>query len=216
MILYAITLSPFAARVRLALRFKGLDYEMQPPPGGSPRSPEFLAINPIGKVPVLVTDDGITIAESETIIDYLDEQYPAPSLMPEAPADRARMRNVIRTFELYASPAMFRLFKQMDPATRDDATVAGEVACWRDGLALTNHFIDDATFAVGGVPSKADCILLPSLLLCEVTASIFGLGDPIEEWSMLAGYREKARAHPVMGAIWTETQEALAAMHAAG
>ena len=48
MILYAVTLSPFAARVRLALRVKNLDYDLQPPPGGSTRSPEYLAINPIG------------------------------------------------------------------------------------------------------------------------------------------------------------------------
>lgn len=209
MILYAITLSPYAARVRLALRLKGATYDMVPP-SGSTRSPEFLAINPIGKLPVLVTDDGLTIAESETIIDYLDEHYPAPSLMPESHADRARMRNIIRTFELYATPAMSRLFTQMDPAMRDEAIVAAEIARWRDGLGLTDQFVDDAQFAVGGVISKADCILLPSLLLCEVTAHIFGLDDPIAAWPKLAGYRDKARQHPDMGAIWTETAKALA------
>ena len=78
MILYAVRLSPFAARVRLALRLKGLAYDILLPPGGSTRSPEYLAINPIGKLPVLVTDEGLVIPESETIIDYLDERYPAP------------------------------------------------------------------------------------------------------------------------------------------
>lgn len=214
MILYAVTLSPFAARVRLALRVKGLDHVMQPPPGGSTRSPEYLAINPIGKLPVLVTDDGLAIAESETIIDYLDEQFPKPPLMPADAAARVRMRNIIRTFELYATPAMSRLFKQMDPATRDETAVAVEIARWRDGLALTDQFVTDAPFAVGDALSKADCILLPSLLLCEVTAAIFGLEDPIAEWTNLSGYRTKARQHPDMGAIWTETAEALAAMRA--
>ena len=211
MILYAVRLSPFAARVRLALRLKGLAYDMLPPPGGSTRSPEYLAINPIGKLPVLVTDEGLVIPESETIIDYLDERYPAPPLLPDGAAERARIRNVIRTFELYATPAMSRLFKQMDPATRDETAVAAELARWRDGLALTNQFVDDAMFAVGGAISKADCILLPSLLLCEVTARIFGLEDPIADWTNLSGYRDKARRHPDMGAIWTETEEALAA-----
>jgi len=211
MILYAVTLSPFAARVRLALRLKAVGHQVLPPPGGSTRSTEYLAINPIGKLPVLVTDDGLVIPESETIIDYLDERHPTPPLQPEGAAERARMRNVIRTFELYATPAMSRLFKQMDPATRDKAAVTAEVAQWRDGLALTNHFVDDAMFAVGGAISKADCILLPSLLLCEVTARIFGLEDPIAEWTNLSGYRDKARRHPDMGAIWSETEEALAA-----
>ncbi|SCW59788.1 Glutathione S-transferase [Sphingobium faniae] len=211
---YAVTLSPFAARVRIALRVKGLAYVMQPPPGGSTRSPEYLAINPIGKLPVLVTDDGLAIAESETIIDYLDEQFPTPPLMPADAAARARMRNIIRTFELYATPAMTRLFKQMDPATRDAAAVAAEITRWRDGLALTDQFVADAPFAVGDALSKADCILLPSLLLCEVTAAIFGLEDPVAACANLSGYRAKARQHPDMGAIWTETAEALAAMRA--
>lgn len=216
MILYAVTLSPFAARVRIALAVKGVSYEMQPPPGGGTRSPEYLAINPIGKLPVLVTDAGLAIPESEAIIDYLDEQLPTPSLMPADPTDRVRMRSIIRTFELYATPAMSRLFKQMDPATRDEGVAAAEVARWRDGVALTGRFVNDAPFAAGDAISKADCILLPSLLLCEVVASIFGLEDPIAEHPSLAGYRQKARQHPLMGTIWTETADALAAARAGG
>jgi len=213
--LYAITLSPFAARVRLALRFKGLAYDMEPPPGGGTRSPEYLAINPIGKLPVLVTDEGDIIPESETIIDYLDERFPTPALQPADPASRARMRTIIRTFELYATPAMSRLFRQIDPTTRDPATVEAEVAQWRNGLALTDRFVDDARYAVNGAPSKADCILLPSLLLCDIVAELFALGDVIGDYPNLAGYRAKARDEEDMGAIWTETAEALAARQAA-
>ncbi len=215
MILYAVTLSPFAARVRLALRVKKLDYDMQPPPGGI-RSPEYLAINPIGKLPVLVTDDGLAIAESETILDYLDERFPAPPLLPSDAAERVRMRNIIRSFELYVTPAMSRLFKQMDPATRDEAITAAEIANWRNGLGLCDRFVTDSVFAVGGAISKADCILLPSLLLCEVVAQIFELDDPLTDCPNLAGYREKARQHPDMGSIWNETAAALAAMRARG
>lgn len=214
MILYAVTLSPFAARVRLALRVKKLDYDMQPPPGGSTRSPEYLAINPIGKLPVLVTDDGLAIAESETILDYLDERFPVPSLLPSDAAERVRMRNIIRSFELYATPAMSRLFKQMDPAIRDEAITAAEIANWRNGLGLSEQFVTDGVFAVGGAISKADCILLPSLLLCEVVSQIFDLDDPLADCPNLAGYREKARQHPDMGMIWNETAAALAAMRA--
>lgn len=215
MILYAITLSPFAARARLALRLKGLDYSMLPPPGGSTRSTEYLAINPIGKLPVLLTDDGLAIAESENIIDYVDEHFPHPPLMPTDPAERVRMRTIIRAFELYVTPCLFRLFAQMNPEARNEAIVAAEVARWRDGLALVDRFVADAPFAAGGAASKADCILLPSLLLCEVTAGIFGLEDPVAPFAALAGYREKARGHPDMGAIWTETREALALMASA-
>lgn len=208
--LYALALSPFAARARLALRLKGLDYEMAPPPGGSTRSAEYLAINPIGKLPVLVADDGLVIPESEAIIDYLEDHFPTPSLLPDDPAQRVRMSVIIRSFELYATSAMFRLFQQMDPASRDEARCAAEIGQWRNGLSLTDHFVDaDAGFAVGSRPGKADCILLPSLLLCEVTAAIFSLGDIVADYSGLAAYRDRARDHPDMGAIWTETEEAL-------
>lgn len=212
--LYGVILSPFAARARLALRIKGIAYDMEAPLGGSTRSPEFLAINPIGKLPVLVTDDGLTIAESETIVDYLDDRFPSPPLQPQDAAERAQMRNAIRTFELYATPSMSRLFKQIDPASRDNQVVEAEVTLWRNGLSLTSHFVNDAPFAVGSAISKADCILLPSLLLCEVVANIFGLDDPFEGLSTLSGYRDKARQHPDMGAVWTETADALAAMRA--
>lgn len=212
--LYSITLSPFAARARLALHIKGVAYDMEAPLGGGTRSPAFLAMNPIGKLPVLVTEDGLAIAESETIIDYLDDHFPTPLLMPDSAKDRAQMRNAIRTFELYATPAMGRLFKQIDPASRDNDVVQAEVALWRDGLALTDHFVNDDMFAVGGAISKADCILLPSLLLCEVVANIFDLDDPLARLPALSGYRAKAREHPVMGAIWIETADALAAMNA--
>jgi len=213
--LYALTLSPFAARARLALRLKGLDYEMLAPPGGSTRSPDYLAINPIGKLPVLVAEDGLVIPESEAIIDYLEDRFPTPSLTPARPEERVRMNSIIRTFELYAAPAMFRLFRQLDPATRDETLCAAEIEQWRNGLSLTDHFVAaDTAFAASPQPSKADCILLPSLQLCDVTAAIFGLGDIIAGHSRLAAYRDRARMHPDMDAIWVETEEALRQLRA--
>ena len=54
--LYSVALSPFAARVRMAIYAKKLDQiEILPPPGGGTKSPEYLAIHPMGKVPALVT-----------------------------------------------------------------------------------------------------------------------------------------------------------------
>lgn len=209
--LYGLMLSPFVARVRLAMRVKNIDCALEPPPGGAPRSSEFLAINPIGRVPVLLTDDGLSIAESETIIDHLDEAFPSPPLIPVDQAVRARMRNAIRVFELYVTPAMSRLFGQLGPASRNQMIVEAEIERWRDGLALTSNFIDDGDFAVGGGISKADCMLLPSLLLCRVAGTFFGIDDIVDNYPILAGYRDKARRHPDMGPIWEETETALAA-----
>lgn len=210
--LYGAPHSPFVARVRLAMRAKSISCEMERPPGGGTGSPEHLALNPMGKIPVLITDDGTAIAESETIIDYLDEQFPSPPLMPADAASRARVRNIIRTFELYVTPALFRLFRQLDPSKRDAAAVANELQQWDNGLTLTDHFVDDAMYAVGGTLSKADCVLLPSLLLCERIATIFEQGDLVAAHANLNGYREKAKKHPDMAATWNETAAALQAL----
>jgi len=210
--LYALTLSPYAARIRLALRLKGLSYEQEAPPGGGTRSPEYLAINPIGKLPVLVTDDGLIIAESETIIDYLEDHYPAPSLTPTGDAARVQMRNAIRTQELYAVPAMSRLFAQRNAAVRDDRVVAAELAELRSGMALLQHFVDDASYVAGGAVSKADCLVLPTLMLCGIAGAMFGEPGILGDFPVLTSYVAKARQHPDMGAIWDETEAALKAM----
>ena len=57
--LYGSDLSPFVQRVKMQIAAKGLEVEYLPPPGGGLKSEEFLAINPIGKIPCLVTDSGI-------------------------------------------------------------------------------------------------------------------------------------------------------------
>ncbi|MDO7833474.1 glutathione S-transferase family protein [Sphingobium sp. HBC34] len=210
--LYAVTHSPFAARVRLALRIKGLDYVQEAPPGGGTRSPEYLAINPIGKIPALVTESGLVIAESETIIDYLEDIRPEPSLIPADEAQRIQMRNAIRTTELYVVPATLRLFGQMDPAKRNADMVEAELAQLRKGLGLVQAFVDDAPFVAGGAISKADCIVLPTLLLCDLIEHIFKVPQIVAGFPVLDSYGAKARQQADMGAIWAETEAALSTM----
>ncbi len=93
--LYTYFRSSAAFRARIALNLKGVDYEavhvdLRPQAGGQ-RAPEFLAVNPQGLVPVL-EHDGTTITQSLAIIEYLEELYPQPPLLPRAAVDRARVR----------------------------------------------------------------------------------------------------------------------------
>jgi maleylacetoacetate isomerase len=93
--LYTYFRSSAAFRVRIAFNLKGVAYEtvtvdLRPPAAGQ-RALEFLAVNPLGLVPAL-QHDGKTITQSLAIIEYLDELYPQPPLLPVAPADRAHVR----------------------------------------------------------------------------------------------------------------------------
>ena len=102
--LYGYFRSSAAYRVRIALNLKGVDCEAVPvdlrAPASAQHTPEFLALNPQGLVPVLV--DGATVlTQSLAIIEYLEETHPQPPLLPRAPADagagaRARTRHRLR------------------------------------------------------------------------------------------------------------------------
>ena len=81
-------------RVRMALNLKGLTWEpitidLQ---AGDQLKPEFCAINPMGALPVLVDDDGTSLNQSLPIMEYLDERYPEPPMLPKDAAGRARVR----------------------------------------------------------------------------------------------------------------------------
>ncbi|HEX7409923.1 MAG TPA: glutathione S-transferase family protein [Candidatus Binatia bacterium] len=84
---------PFCQKVRVVLAEKDLEYERLHVDlhKGQQRAPEFLKLNPYGKVPVLIDED-IVIYDSTIINEYLDEEYPNPRLMPEDSAGRARVR----------------------------------------------------------------------------------------------------------------------------
>ena len=81
-------------RVRMALNLKGLKPEEIEVDlmAGHQMKPEFAAINPMKAIPVLIDDDGTTLHQSLPIIEYLDERYRDPALMPADAAGRARVR----------------------------------------------------------------------------------------------------------------------------
>src|SRR5713226_5820347 len=100
--LYDYPQCPFGQKVRIVLAEKELSYELVNVDlrRGEQKRPEFLKLNPFGKVPVLV-DDEVIVYDSTIINEYLEDEYPHPPLMPTDSAARAR----VRTFEDYADNA---------------------------------------------------------------------------------------------------------------
>ncbi len=171
MILYDYWRSSSAWRVRIALHFKGIAFERRVvnliKDGGEQHTDAFRTLNPLGQVPVLVTqekDGARTITQSMAIIGYLEETVPVPPLLPADPWLRARARQLAEIVNAGTQPLQ-------------NLTVLDHVeAQGLDREAWARHFIarglaaleaasqeTEATFLVGDAPSIADLYLVPQL-----------------------------------------------------
>ncbi|HZO62510.1 MAG TPA: glutathione S-transferase family protein [Gaiellaceae bacterium] len=109
--LYDADRCPYCARARIVLAEKGVEYETVTV-DLSDRPDWIYEKNPLGKVPVLEEEDFL-LPESEVIMQYLEERYPEPALLPADPAARARIRLVIHRFDVNLGDAYYA-FRRRD------------------------------------------------------------------------------------------------------
>ncbi len=105
--LYHLWLSAYSRKVRVVLKEKKLEFDMQAENVWERRR-DFLALNPAGQVPVLVDEDGTVVADSQTICEYLEELHPEPALIQGAPRERAEVRRLVAWFDLKFGPEVTR------------------------------------------------------------------------------------------------------------
>jgi glutathione S-transferase len=93
--IYEHPLSPYAQKVKIALREKGVDFEVALPGGlgAGGAGGDFVAANPRAEVPVLV-DDGVSVFDSTIILEYIEDNWQTPPLLPHGAAERARVRMI--------------------------------------------------------------------------------------------------------------------------
>jgi len=105
--------SPFAWRVWLALEHKQIPYELKVLSFDreETKSPEYLAINPRGRVPAIV-HDGLKLYESVAILEYLEDRFPQRPLLADDPAQRALARRIVAEADNYLFPALTALIEQ--------------------------------------------------------------------------------------------------------
>jgi maleylpyruvate isomerase len=167
--LYQNWRSSAAYRVRLALNYKGLSYEQVAIDlrKGDQRTPEFLKINPQGLVPVL-EDDGIVLTQSLPILNYLEERYPEPALLPKDLPGRAISRAIAVAIACEIHPLNnLRVLQYLERELGLDE--ARRLAWYRHWVAEGFGAIEAmlarsaGAFCVGDAPSLADVCLVPQV-----------------------------------------------------
>lgn len=181
-------------RVRIALNIKGLTAEHLPHHlrKGEQRDPRYLALNPQGLVPTLIDDAGTALTQSLAIIEWLDETWREPPLLPSDALQRARVRAFALAIACDVHPVqnlkVLGRLRELGHA-EDDVTAW---AAWvnREGLAACAMLIADqpGPFCFGATPTLADLCLVPQL----ANARRFGIR--VEDFPRLASAETAARS----------------------
>ena len=205
--LYNFGGSPFGWMARAALAEKGLKYETVEPRDRD-KNPELRQLNPINKTPTLV-DDGRSVFESFAVLEYLDEKYPNPPLMPKDPVERARARAmcllgylyigaehrtvVMQLFDWDKWDAKTMVYPSRRPAESVDQSIVGPAE-----ERLLNHWrildqeLATRSWATGPMFGIADIVLTP------MAAGYKLRGGPIAEVPHVAKWLEACLARPSM------------------
>ena len=172
--IYSYFRSSASYRVRVALNLKGLPYDIVPVhllrDGGEQLKPDYRALNPDALVPALQLDDGAVITQSLAIIEYLEERYPEPPLLPKDALDRAWLRSLALSIACDIHPInnlrILRYLTGEMKLSEDDKNRWYRHWC-EQGLAAVEQVLAHdkrvGRYCYGDTPSLADCLLVPQV-----------------------------------------------------
>ncbi|MGD9942791.1 MAG: glutathione S-transferase [Burkholderiaceae bacterium] len=184
--------SNYFNKVKIALLEKGVDFTEET--NYATKDDATLAVSPLGKIPFLRTDQGV-MCESAVIMEYIEETYPQPPLLPRNPFQRAKIRELTQFLELHVELVARRLYAQaffggtVPQATIDEVRreLTKNVAAFRK-LAKFSPYLAGDSFTL------ADCAGIVHLPLVSLaTKTIYGedlLAElPVRDYMKLLGER---------------------------
>jgi glutathione S-transferase len=180
--LYTAERCPFAARVRIVLVEKALDYDAVEIDLGD-RPAWFYEKNPLGKVPVYEEEGGLVLPESWVIMEYLEERYPEPALWPADPAERALGRLWLDRFDDRLGDAYYALRRGEGPEQLDAK------------LAELDRTLEAQQYLSGREFGLADIGYVPWILRAREMLDV-----DLERFTSLSDWLEGLAARPAIAA----------------
>lgn len=206
MILHGYWRSTASYRVRIALNIKGLAYKQVTYDLriGAQLARDFRDLNPQGLVPALAVD-GLVLMQSPAILEWLDECYPSPALLPSTIDDRAIVRAMAALIACDIHPVNnLRVLNTLRTALgADEHAISDWIARWiRDGLDAMEQLVarHGRGFAFGDTLTIADCHLVPQVYAAE------RFGISIAPYPHLAAAAKRARAIPACDSAHPDRQ----------
>ena len=189
--LYDAARCPYCARVRILLAEKEIPYETVEIDLDN-CSAWLYEKNPVGKVPVL-EEGGVVLPESRVIMEYLEERYPEPPLLPSGPAERAHVRLWFERFDDLSRPYYRVVFEGETAEALDDE------------LAKLDSALAASPYLAGSQFSQADIAYVPWMIRAEGRAGVdLGRHENLRGWlGRLAERRSVAAELEVAAAIAT-------------
>ena len=196
-------------RTRLAFALKGIEVEHVAVDltQGAQKAPDYMAGNPQGLVPTLILDDGTALGQSGAIIDYLEERFPEPPLLPAGAKARAHVRQLCQIVGCDIHPLNnLRILNYLkgefnQPQAGVDAWASRWISDGFDAFeALLRADETRGDFCFGGRPGMAECYLLPQCY----SARRFGVD--VGQWPLIAGVEAATLALDVVQAAVPEAQ----------
>jgi glutathione S-transferase len=186
-------------KTRIALLEKGLQWETTwlDLAKGEQKKPEYLKINPVGKVPALI-DDGVVVHDSTIINEYLEDKYPAAPLLPKDPATRARARSFEDYADAYLAPSLFKILMNLrkPEAERDQEKIKEGEREVHDHFAFLDRELNGRQF-FAGMLSLGDISFVPPLANYERAGYKIG-----PEFPNLMAWWERMKSRPSFDQSW--------------
>lgn len=185
--------SIYGRKVLAVLEEKGLDYSIKPMSFAERDmdKPDYLRLNPNGEVPAL-TDENFTVYESTAIIEYINDEYPEPPLLPEDSEGRARVRMIEDYCDLHLFPELVRCF--IKKAIAKEEITDEDQKSVREKIKRIESYLGGQDYLAGQF-SLADCAFmaavasLDGLQLTENVCTSGPLKRYIERLKQRKGYK---------------------------